>query len=137
MDSGPSGGMTAENAAREGCVGQSAPTPKTVAIGLGCANVLRSSLPELIELAARHGFRWISARPYAFKQALNDGFTAQSLRKRLSDAGLGVSMVDCFNRDLPGTPPPGVMDEAMRAVAPPDILDPPDEETCFRTAEAL
>jgi sugar phosphate isomerase/epimerase len=111
--------------------------PERLEIGLGCANLLELSLPEFIETAARHGFRRISVRPWAFARALEQGFTEASLRERLAAAGIEVSIIDCLHRGLPGVPPPDTIEPALRALFPPDLFDPPDEETVFRAAEAL
>jgi sugar phosphate isomerase/epimerase len=105
-------------------------------IGLGCGNLLKASLPELIDTAARHGFRTITARPFAFAAALEAGFTEKELRRRLADAGVRVTMIDCLH-GLPGVPPVETIDPAMRAAYAPDVFNPPDEETCFRAAEVL
>ena len=53
-------------------------------IGLGCANLLKATLPEFIDTAARHGFRTITVRPAAFAAALEAGFTEAELRRRLA-----------------------------------------------------
>jgi sugar phosphate isomerase/epimerase len=106
-------------------------------IGLGTANLLKLSLPEFIEVAARNGFRRISVRPYAFAEALRQGHTEATLRQRLSDAGIEVTMIDALNSGLPGMPSPDSLDAATRARLPPDALFPPDEATCLRTATAL
>jgi sugar phosphate isomerase/epimerase len=106
-------------------------------IGLGCGNLMKASLPELIDAAARHGFRTITARPFAFAAALEEGFTEKALRRRLADAGVRVTMIDCLHQGLPGIPPADTIDPAMRSAYPPDVFNPPDEETCFRAAEVL
>jgi sugar phosphate isomerase/epimerase len=106
-------------------------------IGLGTANLLKTPLPEFIDIAARHGFRCITVRPYAFAEALRQGFTEAGLRQRLSDAGIEVTMVDALNHGLPGVPAPDALDPSTRARMPPDVLHPPDEATCLRTASAL
>jgi sugar phosphate isomerase/epimerase len=106
-------------------------------IGLGCANVMKATLPEMIEAAARHGFTRISARPYAFAQALANGYTEKSLRKLLIDAGVRVTMIDGMNRGLPGVPGVETIDPKLRGIYPPDVFDPPSEETCFRAAEVF
>lgn len=109
---------------------------KVPEIGLGCGNLLKASLPQLIDTAARHGFPTITARPFAFAAALAAGFTEKDLRRRLADAGVRVTMIDCLH-GLPGVPAVETIDPAMRIAYPPDIFDPPDEETCFRAAEVL
>lgn len=106
-------------------------------IGLGTACLLSVTLPEFIDLAARHGFKRISARPYAFAQALQEGHTEASLRQLLSDAGLTVTMIDGLNHGLPGVPPPESLDAATRAMMPPDVLGPPDAASCLHAASAL
>ncbi|TAK99840.1 MAG: sugar phosphate isomerase/epimerase [Rhodospirillaceae bacterium] len=99
--------------------------------------MMKASLPELIEIAARHGFRRITARPLAFAAALEAGFTEKALRRRLADASIQVTMIDGLTRGLPGVPPVETIDPATRAALPADALNPADEETCFRAAEAL
>ncbi len=99
--------------------------------------LLDATLPELIETAARHGFPTITARPATFAAALKIGFTERSLRKLLADAGVRVTMVDALTKGLPGVPPRETLDPELRAILPFDAIDPPDEETCLRSAEAL
>jgi sugar phosphate isomerase/epimerase len=106
-------------------------------IGLCCCTVLGATLPELIETAARHGFPTITARPATFAAALQAGFTERSLQRLLAANGIRVTMVDALTTGLPGVPAPGILDPALRAVLPFDAIDPPDEETCLRSAEAL
>jgi sugar phosphate isomerase/epimerase len=106
-------------------------------IGLGCANVMKAGLIELIETAARHGFSRISARPYAFAQALEHGATEKSLRRHLKDAGVTVMLIDGLNHGLPGVPSPDTIDPALRAVYPPDVFAPSSEDVCFRAAAYL
>jgi sugar phosphate isomerase/epimerase len=106
-------------------------------IGLGCGNLLQASLPELIDVAARNGFRTITARPYMFAAALADGSTEDGLRQQLTAAGIEVTMIDALTHVLPGVPPPEALDPATRAVMPPDVLHPPTEEMVFRAAQVL
>ncbi len=106
-------------------------------IGLGGANLLKASLPEFIEIAARHRFASISVRPWAFGEALRRGATAAGLRKLLADAGVTVTLIDGLSSGLPGMPDPASMDGETRARMPPDVLEPPGEELCFRTAGEL
>lgn len=106
-------------------------------IGLGCANLIQATLPELIETAAKNGFRRITARPYTFTEVLQNQFTEDSLRRQLISAGIEVTMIDALTHALPGVPPPESLDPATRAAMPPDVLYPPDEETVFRAAEVL
>jgi len=106
-------------------------------IGLGCANLLQATLPELIDVAERAGFRRITVRPYAFARALDAGWTEGALRRRLADAGIAVTMVDALTHALPETPRGSELDAAVRARLPPEAIDPPDEATCLRAATAL
>lgn len=106
-------------------------------IGLGTACLLKTALPEFIDIAARHGFRRITVRPYAFAEALRQGATEAGLRRRLWDAGIEVTMIDGLNHGLPGVPSPDTLDSSTRALMPPDVLYPPDEASCLRTASAL
>lgn len=106
-------------------------------IGLGCANLLQCSLPEFIEIAGRAGFERITVRPYAFAEALEIGRTESVIRQLLADQGLTVTMVDALTSAMPGTPSPHEIDPTTLARLPPDVLDPPTEEMCFRTCSAL
>jgi sugar phosphate isomerase/epimerase len=106
-------------------------------VGLGCANLMKDPLPEFIDAAERAGFRRITVRPYAFAQALEAGWTKASLRRRLADAGIVVTMIDALTLALPGTPSPRDLDAGVRARLPPDVFDPPDEATCFQAATTL
>jgi sugar phosphate isomerase/epimerase len=105
--------------------------------GLCCGMFLDASLPELIDIAARHGFPTITARPLAVAAALDAGLTERTLRRLLADAGIRVTMVDALSTGLPGAVSPDTFDPALRAVIPVDSLNPPDEETCLRSAEVL
>lgn len=100
-------------------------------IGLGMANFMSASLPELIDLAARHGFPTITVRPSAFVQALEGGLNEKTLRRRFTDAGVRATLLDPHIGGLPGVPPPETMEPAMRAFLT------ADEETCFHCAEVL
>jgi sugar phosphate isomerase/epimerase len=104
-------------------------------IGLGCASLLSATLPELIDAAERAGFRRITVRPYAFAEALRAGWTEDTLRRRLADAGIAVTMIDAIAGALPGTLERA--DADMLARLPPDALEPVPEAECFRTATAL
>lgn len=106
-------------------------------VGLGCANILKASLPELIELAARQGFPTITVRPLAFVEATEAGLSEQALRRRFADAGVRATLLDAITDALPGVPPLEALDPAVRSVLPPDVLQAPDADTCFRCAEAL
>jgi sugar phosphate isomerase/epimerase len=106
-------------------------------IGLGNANLLKPTLPEFIEIAARHGFRRITVRPYLFAEAIRQGHTEAGLRRRLGDAGIEVTMIDGLNNGLPGVPGPETLEPGTRALMPPDIVHPEDHVSCLRAASAL
>lgn len=106
-------------------------------IGLGCANLLDVTLPDFIDIAEAAGFHRITVRPYAFAQAIEAGWSESRLRSRLDEAGIAVTMIDGHITAIPGAPRVGDLDPAMQARLPPDVLDPPDEATCFRAATAL
>jgi sugar phosphate isomerase/epimerase len=95
------------------------------------------TLPELIELAGRHGFPTITARPWTYARALEAGWTDARLRKLIADAGVRVTQLDCLSKGLPGEPSPDSLTPEMRAAFPPDAVAPVDEETVFRAAEGL
>jgi sugar phosphate isomerase/epimerase len=107
------------------------------AIGLGCATLMHASLIELIETAARHGFPTITVPPGRYATVIDQGETQATLRRRLADAGLRVTMVDALTQGLPGLGMPQPADSGLRASLPPDVFVPPDQEACFRAAEAL
>jgi sugar phosphate isomerase/epimerase len=106
-------------------------------IGVCCGTFMALTLPELIELVGRHGFPTMTARPWTYARALEAGWTDQRLRKLIADAGTRVTQLDCLSKGLPGAPLPDSLDPAMRAIYPPDAIDPVEEETVFRAAEAL
>ena len=74
------------------------------AIGLCWGTVRQASLLELIDVAALHGFPTITVPPAVFELCLASGATVASLRQRLADAGIRVTVIDALTRDLPGSP---------------------------------
>jgi len=105
-------------------------------IGLCCATLMSVGLVDLIEIAARHGFPTITARPAAFAAAIQGGVSEQALRRHLRDAGVEVRMIDALTGALPGvsTLDPG---DPNQRYLPREAFFPPDEESCFRAAEVL
>ena len=73
------------------------------AIGLCWGTVRQSSLLELIDVAALHGFPTITVPPNVFELCLASGETGASLRQRLAEAGIRVTVIDALTRDLPGS----------------------------------
>ena len=104
-------------------------------IGLGCATLMSASLVELIEIAARHGFPTMTARPAAFAATIEQGMSEAALRRLLKDAGVEVRMIDALNC-LPGESTLDPNDPNQRHL-PREAFFPPNEETCFRAAEVL
>jgi sugar phosphate isomerase/epimerase len=73
-------------------------------IGLCWGTVRQASLLEFIDVAAMHGFPTITVPPAVFELYLASGATVASLRKRLADAAIRVTVIDALTRDLPGSP---------------------------------
>jgi len=97
---------------------------------------MSAGLVELIEAAGRHGFPTITVRPASFAQALDQGVTEKALRRHLKDAGVRVTMIDALTGGLPGESTLDPSDPSQRYL-PREVFFPPDEDTCFRAAEAL
>jgi sugar phosphate isomerase/epimerase len=105
-------------------------------VGLGCATIFAAGLTDLIELAARHGFPTITARPAAFLEAIEQGESEPGLKRLLGDAGVAVSVIDGLSRALPGKWLLEADDPALSHL-PREVFHPPDEEACLRAAEVL
>lgn len=73
-------------------------------IGLCWGTINQASLVETIEAAARHGFPTITATPGIYDEALAAGFGAAALRRRLSDAGVRVRVIEGISTGFPGQP---------------------------------
>ncbi len=73
-------------------------------VGLCWGTVRQASLLQLIEVAETHGFPTITVPPAVFELCLASGTTVAGLRRRLSDAGIRVTVIDALTRDLPGSP---------------------------------
>ena len=63
-------------------------------IGLCWGTVSPATLDETIEAAARHGFPTITVDPVLYYNSLEAGLDAADLRRRLSDAGVRVRVID-------------------------------------------
>ena len=79
----------------------------------------------------------ITVRPSTFTAALEQGATPQSLRRRLRDAGLRVTMIDALTDGLPGLSTPQIADPERRKFLPADVFFPPSQQSCLDAAEAL
>jgi sugar phosphate isomerase/epimerase len=106
-------------------------------IGLCCGVFMQLGLPDLIELAGRHGFPTITVRPASYVQAQDAGWTDRRLRRLLADAGVRVTQIDALQKGMPGAATAESFPPALRARLPLDVLDPPDEAAVFRAAEGL
>jgi sugar phosphate isomerase/epimerase len=106
-------------------------------IGLCCGTFMDLTLPELIELAGRHGFSTITARPWAYARALEAGWTDQRLRRLLADAKVRVTQMDCLSKGLPGAPSPDELTPELRAILSPDGIDPVDEAMVLQSGAGL
>ncbi len=99
-------------------------------IGLCWGTVYKASLIEMIEAAARHRFPTLSFPPALYSASIEAGLDAASLRRRLTDAGTRVRVVDCISGGLPGMPATPIHFDGM-------TMPRPDERACFAMAEAL
>jgi sugar phosphate isomerase/epimerase len=106
-------------------------------IGLCCGVFMDLTLPEYVELAARHGFPTITARPWSYARAIEAGWSDVRLRRLLADAGVRVTQLDCLSKGLPGAPSPDSLTPEMRARLSPDGIDPVDEEMVLQSTEGL
>ncbi len=74
------------------------------AVGLCWGTIRQSSLLELIDTAEMHGFPTITVPPHIVEQYVDSGATLTSLRRRLAQSGVRVTVIDALTRDLPGAP---------------------------------
>jgi sugar phosphate isomerase/epimerase len=74
------------------------------AIGLCWGTINQASLVEMIEAAARHGFPTIDFAPNLYHEALDAGFDAPALRRRLADAGVQATVIDGVSTGMRGLP---------------------------------
>jgi sugar phosphate isomerase/epimerase len=106
-------------------------------LGLGCWTIGDATFADLVDTAASHGFRRITVSPYMFASALAAGWTPSTMRARLAEAGLVVTMVDAVTGVFPGVPHPAELDAQLRASLGRPVLDAPDRATGLRAAAAL
>lgn len=99
-------------------------------IGLAWGTVHQANLLETVEVAARHGFPTLQIPPDIYFDCITAGADARALRKRLSDAGVRVQVVDGITGGLPGMPTEPVVFKG-RQMRRFDIV------TCLEVAEAL
>lgn len=99
-------------------------------IGLCWGTINQANLIEMIEAAARHGFPTISVTPGIYHEALDAGFDAAALRRRLADAGVRVRVVEGISTGFPGQPT-GPISYRGR------LLKRHDAAACIAVAEAV
>lgn len=71
-------------------------------IGLCFGTVHQANLVEMIEAAARHGFPTLQVPPDLYFACREEGLSATALRRRLSDAGVRVRLIDAITAGIPG-----------------------------------
>jgi sugar phosphate isomerase/epimerase len=72
------------------------------AIGLCYGTVHQANLVEMIEVAARRGFPTLQVPPDLYFAGRDQGISAAALRRRLSDAGVRVQLIDAVTAGIPG-----------------------------------
>jgi sugar phosphate isomerase/epimerase len=92
---------------------------------------MRATLPELVAVAGSSGFDAVSITPAMYAHALASGMSAGDIRRRCSDAGVAVSLIDPLMSALPGSPDPSGAGGRFGA------LFSYGEDDCYRMAEAL
>lgn len=103
---------------------------KDIPIGLCWGTIHRANLPEMIELAGRHGFPTISVPPHLYFASLDAGLTDRELRRRLAHAGVRVTVIDAIQKGLPDMPSEPIEFDGR-------LIHKFDVETCCRVAAAL
>jgi sugar phosphate isomerase/epimerase len=73
-----------------------------LAVGLCFGTIHQANLIEMIEVAARYGFPTLQVPPDLYFACRDEGMTAVALRKRLSDAGVQVRLIDAVTAGIPG-----------------------------------
>jgi sugar phosphate isomerase/epimerase len=100
-------------------------------IGLCWGTVSPATLVETIEAAARHGFPTITVDPVLYYDSLKAGVDAASLRRRLSDAGVQVRVIDGIWAGIPGLP------ESGATLVNGNLMHRFDATQCTEVADAL
>jgi sugar phosphate isomerase/epimerase len=105
----------------------SVPIPE---IGLAWGTVHQAGLLETIELAARYGFPTLQVPPDIYFDCVDQAVDAKAMRRRLTDAGVRVRVVDGITGGLPGMPSEPIVFKGrpMRRF---------DAETCLEVADAI
>ncbi|MGA2304781.1 MAG: sugar phosphate isomerase/epimerase family protein [Acidimicrobiales bacterium] len=93
--------------------------------------MMRATLPDLVAVAGSAGFDAVSITPAMYADALASGMSVGDIRRRCSDAGVEVSLIDPLMSALPGSPDPDHAGGRFGA------LFRYGEDDCYRIAEAL
>jgi sugar phosphate isomerase/epimerase len=99
-------------------------------VGLCWGTIHKASLVETIEVAARHGFPTLQVPPGIYLDAIEAGFDDRTLRRRLSDAGVRVRLIDCISANIPGMPTDPIIFKGQ-------VMPRFDAASCIAVAEAL
>jgi sugar phosphate isomerase/epimerase len=100
-------------------------------VSLCWGTLMRATLTDLVDVAGSSDFDAVSITPAMYADALSSGMSVDDVRKRCSDAGVAVSLIDPLMSALPGSPDPGSTGGRFGA------LFSYGEEDCYRMAEAL
>jgi sugar phosphate isomerase/epimerase len=92
---------------------------------------MRATLADLVDVAGAAGFDAVSITPAMYSDALESGMSVTDIRRRCSDSGVEVSLIDPLMSALPGSPDPESAGGRFGA------LFSYGEEDCYRMAEAL
>jgi len=105
--------------------------PRHTPVSLCWGTMMRATLPELVDVAGSSGFDAVSITPAMYADALASGISVADMRRRCSDAGVEVSLIDPLMSALPGSPDPADSDGRFGA------LFSYGEDDIYRIAEAL
>ncbi len=100
-------------------------------LALCWGSVEGAGLFELAEAAAGAGIAAIAVTPRQYANETEAGVSDAEMRRRLSDLGVGVSVIDPLIAPMPGVPALADIPAAMRWLFEPGCAD------CWRAAEAL
>ena len=100
-------------------------------LSLCWGSVEGAGLIDLAVLASGAGMTAIAVTPRQHRELAEGGMAPADMRRRLTDLGIRVSVVDPLIEPIPGTPAPRDVPEAMRWLFEPDC------EQVWRAAEEL
>ncbi len=105
--------------------------PRHTPVSLCWGTMMRATLSDLVAVAGSAGFDAVSITPAMYADALASGMSVGDIRRRCSDAGVEVSLIDPLMSALPGSPDPASAGGRFGA------LFRYGEDDCYRIAEAL